>query len=105
MNNEKLDYFMVSATMILSTLVLFVYNIYVRKYVMRYEYGIYTSANMLLLYLNYAQMGVLNSYNRDYPQLLGAKNYQAASHIKYCFHVSNNVVWHNIFSSNDPICF
>lgn len=82
MNNEKLDYFMVSATMILSTLVLFVYNIYVRKYVMPYEYGIYTSANMLLLYLNYAQMGVLNSYNRDYPQLLGAKNYQAASHVK-----------------------
>ena len=40
---------MVSATMILSTLVLFVYNIYVRKYVMPYEYRIYTSANMLVI--------------------------------------------------------
>lgn len=46
------------------------------------EYGIYTTASMLMLYLNYIQFGVLNSYNRDYPQLLGAKKNDAALEMK-----------------------
>ncbi len=72
MKSSKLDYLAASGTVILCTLFTLVFNIYVRSYVPPKDYGIYTSVNMLLLYLNYIQLGVMNSYNRDYPQLLGA---------------------------------
>jgi O-antigen/teichoic acid export membrane protein len=61
----------------------FLFSIITKRYVMPYEYGIFTTANMLLLYMNYLQLGVLNAYSRDYPQLLGAGNNKEAQHMKY----------------------
>ena len=49
---------------------------------MPYEYGLYITSNMLLVYSNYLQLGILNSYNRDYPQLLGIGKNDEAKHMK-----------------------
>ena len=62
--------FITSSTIICS-LVHFLFSVYSRKFVNVTDYGIYTSCLILATYMNYAQLGVLNSYNRDYPQLIG----------------------------------
>ncbi len=57
----------------------FAYGIFVRHYVLPIEYGAYTTANIVLTYLNFLHLGVLNSYNRDYPQAVGASNCEKMS--------------------------
>jgi len=74
MNLKKLDYLVASASMIFCSFLTFIYNFYVKKFVMPYEFGIFTSANLVLLYMGYLQFGVLNAFNRDYPRLLGQGN-------------------------------
>ncbi len=81
-NSGKSSYLIISATSIICHMISYVYNIITKRYVPPYEYGIYTTANMLLLYMNYLQLGVLSAYSRDYPQLLGAKRLDEASHMK-----------------------
>ena len=74
MNLKKLDYLVASASMIFCSFLTFIYNFYIKKFVMPYEFGIFTSANLVLLYMGYLQFGVLNAFNRDYPRLLGQGN-------------------------------
>lgn len=50
----------------------FIYSIYVKAYVAPLEYGIYSTCLLLQTYMAYLQLGSLNAFNRDYPQLLGA---------------------------------
>lgn len=50
----------------------FIYSIYVKAYVEPLEYGIYSTCLLLQTYLAYLQLGSLNAFNRDYPQLIGA---------------------------------
>jgi len=50
----------------------FIFSVYAKAYVMPLEYGIYSSCLLLQTYLTYLQLGSLNAFNRDYPQLLGA---------------------------------
>lgn len=67
------EYSIVVAANLICSFVMLVYNVIMRRYVPPYDMGIYTSVNLIILYMGYAHIGVLNSYNRDYPQLLGAR--------------------------------
>lgn len=80
--NRNFDYIIVSGTTIISALISFLYNIVIRRYIPPYDYGIFTTANLLLAYSTYFQLGTLNSYNRDYPQLVGAQNEETANYNK-----------------------
>ncbi len=82
MKIRQYDYLFASFSVIFSSGVLFFYNLYVKKYVLPYEYGIFTTANLFLLYLGYTQFGVLNSFNRDYPRMLGEGDVETASHTR-----------------------
>ncbi|MGI6726978.1 MAG: oligosaccharide flippase family protein [Anaerovoracaceae bacterium] len=73
--------FITSSTIICS-LVHFLFSVYSRKFVNVTDYGIYTSCLILATYMNYAQLGVLNSYNRDYPQLIGGNHKKDAEHLR-----------------------
>ncbi len=75
-------YSVIAVTSIGCHMISYVYSIITKRYVMPYEYGIYTTVNIMLLYMNYLQLGVLNAYSRDYPQLLGAGNEDAGQHLK-----------------------
>ncbi len=72
---EKLrnaDFVIVSAAAVISAALNFCFTVLARRYVPPLEYGIYSTCLLLQTYLSYAQLGVLNAYNRDYPQLAGA---------------------------------
>ncbi len=53
---------------------LFIYGIFARHEIAPLYYGIFTTANLFSTYMGFAQLGVLNSFNRDYPQAVGAKD-------------------------------
>lgn len=57
---------------ILSAGIHFIYSIYVKAYIEPLEYGIYSTCLLLQTYFVYLQLGALNAFNRDYPQLIGA---------------------------------
>lgn len=60
----------------------FVFSVYSKSIVPTYPLGIYSTCLIVQTYMNYAQFGVLNAYNRDYPQALGRKDYDTASKLK-----------------------
>ena len=57
---------------ILSAGIHFVFSIYVKAFVSPLEYGMYSTCLLLQTYMSYLQLGTLNAFNRDYPQLIGA---------------------------------
>lgn len=63
---------------ILSSGVHFIYSIFVKAYVAPLEYGMYSTCLLLQTYLSYLQLGSLNAFNRDYPQLIGANKLEEA---------------------------
>ncbi len=68
---------------IFASLISFIYSVLIRRYLSTYEIGIYTSVNLVVTYLGFAQLGLLNAYNRDYPQMLGAgKGENEVKHLK-----------------------
>lgn len=69
--------FFVAAT-ILSAGIHFIYSIYVKAYVQPLEYGMYSTCMLLQTYMAYLQLGSLNAFNRDYPQLIGAGKQEEA---------------------------
>lgn len=69
--------FFVAAT-ILSAGIHFIYSIYVKAYVQPLEYGMYSTCMLLQTYMAYLQLGSLNAFNRDYPQLVGAGKHEEA---------------------------
>lgn len=79
---SKIDYLIVSVATIIGALISFVYSIYAKKYISPYDYGIFSTCLLLQTYLNYAQLGTLNSYNRDYPQLIGSNQKKDAEILK-----------------------
>ena len=79
---KNLDFAYVSASTIFCTMITFLYNLATKRVVMPFEYGIYSVCAMVLNYSGYLQFGVLNAYNRDYPQLLGAGEYEKAQKVK-----------------------
>jgi Membrane protein involved in the export of O-antigen and teichoic acid len=64
--------------MLFSAFAHFVYSIYVKRTIEPLEFGIYSTCLLLQTYLTYIQLGVMNSFNRDYPQLIGAGNKEKA---------------------------
>lgn len=63
---------------IFSAGIYFVYSIYVKAYIEPLEYGIYSTCSLLQTYMAYLQLGSLNAFNRDYPQLVGAGRIEEA---------------------------
>lgn len=72
------DYLVVSISTIAVSGVSFLFSIIARRYVIPYEYGIYSTCMLLHAYLAYIQCGVLNAYNRDLPQMIGAQKNEEA---------------------------
>lgn len=60
------------AATIFSSSIHFVFSIYVKAFVSPLEYGMYSTCLLLQTYMSYLQLGTLNAFNRDYPQLVGA---------------------------------
>ena len=63
---------------ILSAGLHFLYSIYVKAYVEPLEYGMYSTCLLLQTYMAYLQLGSLNAFNRDYPQLIGSERIEEA---------------------------
>lgn len=72
------DHFIFISITILSAGIYFVYSIYVKAYVKPLEYGMYSTCLLLQTYMAYLQLGSLNAFNRDYPQLVGAEKFDEA---------------------------
>lgn len=79
---NKLDFIILTGSTVITSMFSFIYSVYARKYVDPSAYGIFVVANILLIYLNYLQLGTLNSLNRDYTQLLGAGKINEARTLK-----------------------
>lgn len=71
----------VGATM-MSAGIHFIYSIYVKAYVEPLEYGMYSTCLLLQTYMAYLQLGSLNAFNRDYPQLIGAGKVEEAKNYR-----------------------
>ena len=72
--NRGQEYISYVGATAVSAAVHFVYSIFVKSYIEPLEFGIYSSCLLIQTYLAYIQFGSLNSFNRDYPQLIGAGN-------------------------------
>ena len=72
------EHFLFVGATILSAGIHFIYSIYVKAYVAPLEYGIYSTCIILQTYMSYLQLGSLNAFNRDYPQLIGAGKLEEA---------------------------
>ena len=82
MVGDRRDFSLVTAATLFQALVGFVYSVVIRRYVPPDDYGVYQAANLFGTYLSFVQLGVLNSYSRDYPQYLGERNVAAASRLR-----------------------
>ena len=77
MNRINDHFYYVGAT-ILSAGIHFLYSVFVKAHIEPLEYGIYSTCLLLSTYMTYIQLGSLNAFNRDYPQLIGAGNHKKA---------------------------
>ncbi len=67
-----------TASTIFASGISFLYSVLAKRYVDPLDYGIYSTCVLLQTYLAYSQLGVLNAYNRDLPQLIGARKMEDA---------------------------
>ena len=72
LKSQGFEHILFVVVTILSAGVHFIYSIVVKAYVQPLEYGIYSTCMLLQTYMAYLQLGSLNAFNRDYPQLIGA---------------------------------
>ncbi len=82
---EKLrsaDFILVTLSTVACSALSFIFSVYQKSIVPAYPLGIYSTCLLAQTYMNYAQFGVLNAYNRDYPQALGRKDYDMAQKLK-----------------------
>jgi hypothetical protein len=79
---KRIDFLFSAGSTLTFSLITFVYQLFVKVYVLPYELGIFTTASLALSYLGYLQLGVLNSYNRDYPKILGCGDMAAAEKLR-----------------------
>ncbi|MCR5195735.1 MAG: oligosaccharide flippase family protein [Pseudobutyrivibrio sp.] len=75
---KSLDFLFLTFSTVACSAMSFVFNVYTKRIVPEEPMGISSLSLMIVAYLNYAQLGVLNAYNRDYPQALGRKDYADA---------------------------
>jgi len=78
----KNDFAFLTIGTVLGSIITFFYSVYSKKLTNPREYGIFTATSIILTYMNYFQLGTMNAYNRDYPQLVGAGRHDEAKSIK-----------------------
>ena len=78
LKSQGSEHILFVAATILSAGIHFIYSIYVKAYVQPLEYGMYSTCMLLQTYMAYLQLGSLNAFNRDYPQLIGAGKQEEA---------------------------
>lgn len=76
---KSADFILVTISTVACSAMSFVLSVYSKHEVDSRPMGIYSACLIVMTYMNYAQFGVLNAYNRDYPQALGRKDYEDAN--------------------------
>lgn len=71
-----------TAVTVLAALINFIYSLISKRYVDPTDLGIFSTCMIIEPYLTYLQLGSMHAYNRDLPQLLGAKKMQEAQNLK-----------------------
>ena len=79
---KSADFILVTISTVACSAMSFVFSVYSKSIVPTFPMGIYSTCLIVQTYMNYAQLGVLNAYNRDYPQALGRKDYDNAAKLK-----------------------
>lgn len=78
----KNDFIFLTFATVLGSFIKLFYSVFSKKMVEPADYGIFSAICIISTYLNYLQLGTMNAYNRDYPQLRGAKRVNEAKEIK-----------------------
>ncbi len=79
---KSADFILVTLSTVACSAMSFVFSVYNKSVVATLPLGIYSTCLIAQTYMNYAQFGVLNAYNRDYPQALGRKDMDQANKLK-----------------------
>ena len=79
---KSADFILVTISTVACSAISFIFSVYSKSLVPVKPLGIYSTCLLAQTYMNYAQFGVLNAYNRDYPQALGRKDYETANKLK-----------------------
>ncbi|MBO5618008.1 MAG: oligosaccharide flippase family protein [Pseudobutyrivibrio sp.] len=79
---KSADFILVTLSTVACSAMSFIFSVYNKRIVATHPLGIYSTCLLAQTYMNYAQFGVLNAYNRDYPQALGRKDYDEANRLK-----------------------
>ena len=79
---KSADFILVTISTVVCSGLSFIFSVYSKSIVPTYPLGIYSTCLLAQTYMNYAQFGVLNAYNRDYPQALGRKDMDTAAKLK-----------------------
>lgn len=79
---KSADFILVTLSTVACSAMSFIFSVYSKSIVSNTPMGIYSTCLIVQTYMNYAQFGVLNAYNRDYPQALGRKDFDAAQKMK-----------------------
>lgn len=78
----KNDFALLTFGTVIGSMIKFFYSVYSKKLVDPSDYGIFVAVSIIATYMNYIQLGTLNAYNRDYPQLLGKGEAGKARRVK-----------------------
>ncbi len=79
---KNADFILVTLSTVACSAMSFIFSVYNKSVVPTKPLGIYSTCLLAMTYMNYAQFGVLNAYNRDYPQALGRRDYEEANRLK-----------------------
>lgn len=79
---KSADFILVTFSTVACSALSFIFSVYSKSIVPTTPLGIYSTCLIVQTYMNYAQFGVLNAYNRDYPQALGRKDMEDAAKLK-----------------------
>ncbi len=75
---KSADFILVTLSTVACSALSFIFSVYSKSIVATLPLGIYSTCLLAQTYMNYAQFGVLNAYNRDYPQALGKGDEETA---------------------------
>ncbi|MCR4568109.1 MAG: lipopolysaccharide biosynthesis protein [Pseudobutyrivibrio sp.] len=79
---KSADFILVTISTVVCSGMTFIFNTYSKDIVKSDLLGVNQECLAVLAFMNYAQLGVFNAYNRDYPQVLGRKDFNAANKLK-----------------------
>ncbi len=79
---KSADFILVTLSTVICSGMSFIFSVYSKSIVATLPLGIYSTCLLAQTYMNYAQFGVLNAYNRDYPQALGRGDMAEAQKLK-----------------------